>query len=117
MVWTSARPERSEDGRGSNGMKIFVGNLPHEFRHGDLIDLFKEHGRVLSAWIALDRETGNCRGFGFVDMPDEKQAQNAIEVLNGRRIGNRKLRVNLGKPRPIPPDPKMMAAEGQQAEG
>jgi hypothetical protein len=78
---------------------IFVGNLPYAITEQDLMDLFGQHGTVEKASIIIDRETGRSKGFGFVEMPDDTQAQNAINALNNFDMKGRKLAVNEARPR------------------
>ena len=73
--------------------KIYVGNLPWSTGDADLKDLFARFGKVHSAAVIMDRETGRSRGFGFVEM-DTANAQAAIQALDGRDMGGRPLRVN-----------------------
>ena len=61
---------------------IFVGNLPYAITEQELVDLFSQHGKVDKASIIIDRETGRSKGFGFVEMPDDTEALNAINALN-----------------------------------
>ena len=79
--------------------KIYVGNLPYSTRDEELRRLFEEHGRVASASVVTDRETGRSRGFGFVEMDDDHQARSAIEAMNGRDVQGRGLTVNEARPR------------------
>jgi RNA recognition motif-containing protein len=78
---------------------IYVGNLPFSLTEADLRLLFEQHGQVSKANLVMDRETGRPRGFGFVEMPDDHQAQSAINALNGSTQGGRPLVVNVAKPR------------------
>jgi RNA recognition motif-containing protein len=66
---------------------------------GELREVFEEFGEVSSARIINDRETGRSKGFGFVEMPDDNAANNAIEALNGKEVAGRSLRVNEARPR------------------
>lgn len=70
-------------------MKLFVGSLPFDFTDKSLQDLFEPHGTVTSAKIILDRETGRSRGFGFVEMSSEGEANKAIQALNDSSQGGR----------------------------
>jgi len=79
--------------------KIYVGNLPYSTTEDELRELFSEHGEVTSASLVMDRETGRPRGFGFVEMSDDAQANAAIEALNGKDLGGRDLTVNEARPR------------------
>jgi RNA recognition motif-containing protein len=78
---------------------IYVGNLVWECTADDLLALFQEHGQVARAQVITDRETGRSRGFGFVEMNDDGEAQKAIEALNGIDFKGRPLTVNEAKPR------------------
>ncbi len=80
-------------------LNIYVGNLPWKTTEEELADMFAEHGAVAKASIIHDRETGRSRGFGFVEMESESEANNAIEALNGKEFGGRALTVNLARPR------------------
>lgn len=80
-------------------VNLYVGNLPFSTTEEDLRDMFGQHGAVLRASIVIDRETGRSRGFGFVEMESEDQANEAISALNGAVVGNRPLTVNVAKPR------------------
>ncbi|NLC83015.1 MAG: RNA-binding protein [Lentisphaerae bacterium] len=82
------------------GMDIYVGNLPYSTTDDDLRGLFAAHGEVASARVVIDRMTGRSKGFGFVEMADRAQAQQAIDALNGYEVEGRKLRVNESQPRP-----------------
>ena len=80
-------------------MNIYVGNLPYGINRDQLRDVFAAYGEVAAARIVTDRETGRSKGFGFVDMPNDDEARNAIEALNGNDIGGRKAVVNEARPR------------------
>ena len=80
-------------------MNIFVGNLAFTTTEDDLAQLFEPFGTVSQARIAMDRETGRSRGFGFVEMPNDAEAEAAIEELHGATIGGRQLTVNEARPR------------------
>ena len=79
--------------------KLYVGNLSYDTSDSDLQRLFEEYGKVDSAQVVRDRETGRSRGFGFVEMPDDQEAQAAIDGLNGQEAGGRAPTVNEAKPR------------------
>lgn len=79
--------------------RIFVGNLPWSTTADDLLELFQTQGRVGRAQVITDRETGRSRGFGFVEMDDEAEAQKAIDALNGTPLQGRSLIVNAARPR------------------
>jgi RNA recognition motif-containing protein len=81
------------------GNKLYVGNLSYNTSSSDLEQLFGQHGTVQSAQIIADRDTGRSKGFGFVEMADDSQAQAAIAALNGQEHDGRALTVNEAKPR------------------
>ena len=81
-------------------MDIYVGNLPYDASDAELRELFEQHGTVSSARVILDRYTGKSRGFGFVEMPDQAQAEAAVNATNGADMNGRRLRVNESRPRP-----------------
>jgi RNA recognition motif-containing protein len=74
-----------------------VGNLPWTFNNNQLLDTFKPHGNVVSAKVVTDKESGKSRGFGFVEMENDKDANSAIKALNGLELGGRKLVVSAAK--------------------
>lgn len=80
-------------------MNIYVGNLPYSTDRDALREIFAAYGEVSAARIVNDRETGRSKGFGFVEMPNDAQARQAIEALNGSDIGGRKAIVNEARPR------------------
>ena len=80
-------------------MNIYVSNLNFRTRGESLQTLFGEYGEVSSANIITDRETGRSRGFGFVEMPDESAARNAINALNGFELDERAINVNEARPK------------------
>lgn len=80
-------------------MRIFVGNLPWAVHDESLRDMFAAYGQVNSATVMVDRDTGRSKGFGFVDMPDDAEAQKAIGALNGKDTQGRPLTVNEARPR------------------
>ncbi len=81
------------------GNKLYVGNLSYEATSSDLEQLFGQHGTVQSAQVIADRDTGRSKGFGFVEMGSEQEAQAAIAALNGKEHDGRALTVNEAKPR------------------
>ena len=76
------------------GRKLYIGNLSYSVTDGDLQSLFAEFGTVQSAQVIMDRETGRSKGFGFVEMGEETEAQAAIAALDGREMNGRALTVN-----------------------
>ncbi len=79
-------------------IKLYVGNLPYSMTEEELNTLFSEAGQVVSAKIITDRQTGQPRGFGFVEMESKADGQKAISMLNGRMLEGRPLKVNEAKP-------------------
>ncbi|NNE46020.1 MAG: RNA-binding protein [Rhodothermales bacterium] len=80
-------------------MNIYVGNLPHATTESELREAFEEYGSVSSAAVIKDKFTGDSRGFGFVEMPNDAEAQNALQGLNGQDLGGRTLKVNEARAR------------------
>ena len=86
------------------GNKLYVGNLPYSFRDEDLQQAFAAHGSVSSAKVMMERDTGRSKGFGFVEMGSDAEAQAAINAMNGQQFGGRGLVVNEARPmEPRPP--------------
>lgn len=79
--------------------KLYVGNLAYATKDSDLRSLFEEFGVVQSAQVIVDRETNRSKGFGFVEMSNDQEAQAAINGLNGKDVGGRQLTVNEARPR------------------
>ena len=77
---------------------LYVGNWSHDLDDNDLKEAFQPYGEVVSAQLITDRDTGRSKGFGFVEMGDEDQAQAAIDALNGTEVGGRALTVNEARP-------------------
>lgn len=81
-------------------MKIFVAGLPYDLDDAELEEIFEKFGKVLSAKVAIDRETGKSKGFGFVEMPNDAEAKDAIENLNEISLGKKPLIVKQAEDRP-----------------
>jgi RNA recognition motif-containing protein len=81
------------------GKKLYVGNLTYGVTDGTLEQMFQPHGTVQSAQVIMDRDTGRSKGFGFVEMSSDQEAQAAIAALNGKEVEGRALTVNEAKPR------------------
>ena len=81
------------------GNKLYVGNLAYSVRDQDLNDAFSQYGSVNSAKVMMDRETGRSKGFGFVEMGSDEEAQAAINGLNGQPVAGRAVVVNVARPR------------------
>jgi RNA recognition motif-containing protein len=81
------------------GSKLYVGNLNYNTTSSELEQMFAPHGTVQSAEVISDRDTGRSKGFGFVQMGSDEEAQAAIAAMNGQEIGGRTLTVNEAKPR------------------
>ncbi|MEE8543760.1 MAG: RNA-binding protein [Gammaproteobacteria bacterium] len=80
-------------------MNIYVGNLSYSLDESELREAFAAHGEVSSVKVLMDRETGRSRGFGFVEMPNQAEAEAAVAEINGKEIGGRALRVNEARPK------------------
>ncbi len=80
------------------GKKLYVGNLSYNIGKNDLEQMFAAHGTVVSAQVITDRGTGRSKGFGFVEMSTEQEAQAAIAALNGKSLDGRDLTVNEARP-------------------
>jgi RNA recognition motif-containing protein len=89
-------------------VNIFVGNLAFSATDDELRQLFEQYGAVDEVKLITDRETGRPRGFGFVDMPDSRAAQSAIQGLQGKELAGRTLNVNEAKPREPRREPRQV---------
>ncbi|EPD36639.1 RNA recognition motif domain-containing protein [Delftia acidovorans] len=86
------------------GNKLYVGNLPYGVRDNDLEQAFSQFGAVTSARVMMERDTGRSKGFGFVEMGSDAEAQAAVQGMNGQPLGGRSLVVNEARPmEPRPP--------------
>ena len=81
------------------GKKLYVGNLSYEVNDSELQQMFEPYGTVQSAQVIMDRDTGRSKGFGFVEMGSDQEAQAAIAALSGKQVGGRSLTVNEAKPK------------------
>ncbi len=81
------------------GKKLYVGNLAYGISDSDLLRIFEPHGSVASAQVIMDRDTGRSKGFGFVEMGSDSEAQAAITALNGAEVDGRALTVNEARPK------------------
>src|SRR5438477_500603 len=81
------------------GKKLYVGNLTYEVTDSTLEKMFAAHGTVQSAQVIMDRDTGRSKGFGFVEMGSDQEAQTAIQALNGKEVEGRSLTVNEARPK------------------
>ena len=81
-------------------MNLFVAGLPYDLDDAELEEIFEKFGKVVSAKVAMDKETGKSRGFGFVEMPNETEAKDAIENLNDISLGKKPLVVKAAEDRP-----------------
>lgn len=79
--------------------KLYVGNLSHSINDDQLKQIFEDHGDVVSAKVIMDRETQRSKGFGFVEMGTEDEANAAIEALHSKEVQGRALTVNIARPR------------------
>ncbi len=80
-------------------MNLYVGNLSYQMTDEDLQNAFSAYGEVSSAKVIRDRETGRSKGFGFVEMPDDAEAEEAIKALDNADLGGRNIKVNQARPR------------------
>jgi len=93
-------PQSSSDGprrRGGRLIEIYVGNLPYETTEKELEKTFKAYGSVASSRVISNRFSGKSRGFGFIEMDDRSEAEEAIRALNGKDLGGRRIVVNEAK--------------------
>jgi RNA recognition motif-containing protein len=81
------------------GKKLYVGNLAYSVGDSELQQIFEAHGAVQSAQVIMDRDTGRSKGFGFVEMGSDQEAQAAISALNGKEVEGRALTVNEARPK------------------
>lgn len=80
-------------------MNIYVGNLSYKMTDEDLGKLFNTYGAVSQSKIVIDRETGRSKGFGFVEMPNQSEGDEAIRQLDGKEVDGRNIKVNVAKPK------------------
>ena len=80
-------------------MNMYIGNLAHDVTEDDLRNAFSEFGEVSSVKIIIDKFSGRSKGFGFVEMPNNSEADQAIKALNGKVLNGRSIKVNQAKPR------------------
>jgi RNA recognition motif-containing protein len=97
------------------GNKLYVGNLPYSFRDSDLEQTFGQYGSVSSAKVMMERDTGRSKGFGFVEMGNDAEAQAAIAGVHGQNFGGRDLVVN--EARPMEPRPPRSGGSGGYGGG
>ena len=89
------------------GRKLYVGNLPYSATEDSLREAFSASGTVDSVTVITDRDTGQSKGFGFVEMASDSEAQRAMQALNGTTLDGRQIKVNEAKPKPpAPPSPQ-----------
>ena len=81
------------------GKKLYVGNLGYAVTDGDLLKMFEPHGSVKSAQVIMDRDAGRSKGFGFVEMGSDQEAQAAVAALSGKELDGRALTVNEARPK------------------
>lgn len=85
-------------------VRLYVGNLPYSVSEQTLSDLFGQAGSVVDVHLPTERDSGRMRGFGFVEMASDAEAQHAIQQFNGYRLADRELRVNIAEERTTRPD-------------
>ncbi len=100
-------------------VKLYVGNLPFDTTEDAIRELFAQSGTVVSVALIKDRSTGNSKGFGFVEMSSQAEAQDAIRALNGRMVGDRALTVSIARPREERPSnfPRRDGFRGRDSRG
>lgn len=79
--------------------KLYVGNLSYATTQDELQELFSQAGTVASVELIKDRDTGQSKGFAFIEMSNQSEAEKAISTFNGYRLGNREIKVNIARPR------------------
>ena len=98
-------------------MKIFVAGLPYDLDDAELTEIFEKFGTITSARVAMDKETGKSKGFGFVEMPDAAEAKDAIESLNDISLGKKPLVVKQAEERSGPPSGGSRGGGGYNSGG
>ncbi len=100
-------------------VKLYVGNLPFDTTEDAIREMFAQSGTVVSVALIKDRATGYSKGFAFVEMSSQSEAQEAIKALNGRMIGDRELKVSIARPREERPTnfPRRDGFRGRVARG
>lgn len=93
-------------------MKLFVAGLPYDLDDAELEEIFEKFGTVNSAKVAIDKETGKSRGFGFVDMPDRTEAKDAMDSLNEISLGKKPLVIKEAEERSGPPSDRSSGGGG-----
>jgi cold-inducible RNA-binding protein len=100
IIFSSLYPHKFCTFTKKSNMNIFVAGLPYDLDDAELEEIFEKFGKVNSAKVAMDRETGKSKGFGFVEMPNETEAKEAIEGLNDISLGKKPLVVKAAEDRP-----------------
>jgi RNA recognition motif-containing protein len=98
-------------------MNIFIGNLSYNVTEADLRDAFEVYGQVVSATVIKDKQSGRSKGFGYVEMPVQAEAQSAIAALNGKSLNNRTITVNEARPHPGSRRSEDRAGDGDRRGG
>jgi RNA recognition motif-containing protein len=98
-------------------MNIFIGNLSYNVTEADLRDAFEAYGQVVSATVIKDKQSGRSKGFGYVEMPVQAEAQSAIAALNGKSLNNRTITVNEARPHPGSRRSEDRAGDGDRRGG
>lgn len=98
-------------------MKLFVAGLPYDLDDAELEEIFEKFGTVNSAKVAIDKETGKSRGFGFVDMPDRTEAKDAMDSLNEISLGKKPLVIKEAEERSGPPSDRSGGGGGYRGGG
>jgi RNA recognition motif-containing protein len=98
------------------GKRLYVGNLSYSLKAPELEEIFKAVGEVVNVKVVMDQETGRSKGFAFVEMATDDQGTQAIEILNGKDVGGRALKVTEANPRPERPSGGARAPGGSGGE-
>ncbi len=99
-------------------VKLYVGNLPFDTSEDSIREMFAQSGKVVSVVLVKDRNTGSSRGFGFVEMSSQMEAEAAIKALNGKTVGDRQITVSVARPREERSGPpKRDGSRGHAARG
>ncbi len=92
---------------------LFIGNISYQTTEADLRALFEPFGQISRIHVAMDRETGKARGFAFVEMPNNAEADQAMAGLDGKEVAGRNLKVNEARPRPMSGGPRSERGDGK----
>lgn len=97
--------------------RLYVGNLPYSTNDEELSSLFSAFGKVVSANVITDRQSGRSKGFGFVEFETDEESQKAIDEMNGKKIGERSIIVSIARPREERPNQNRFGGSGRRDFG